>query len=235
MQYQPTNNNKWHLMLCELHLPTMHGKTNNSDPNIETHYLIHDLYNPTELYSDDLNDLDVKAADVGNAYLNAPTKERVYTTAGPEFGAELQGRLIIIVRALYGLKSSGAAWRNHLANTLHSMGFRSSLADPDVWLCPAVKVSGETYYEYIFVYVDDLLVLSEDPGKIMAVISQCYRLKNDSIQKPKTYLGAEIKEFLGCALLGGATTSRRSPSYRVQSSLWGPLGSLRGNLAIRFR
>jgi hypothetical protein len=40
----------------------MHGKTNNSDPNIETHYLIHDLYNPTELYdtneSDDSDDSD---------------------------------------------------------------------------------------------------------------------------------------------------------------------------------
>ena len=60
MQYNPTNKKIWHLMLCELHSPTMHGKTNNSDPNIETHYLIHDLYNPTELYdtnnSDDSDD-----------------------------------------------------------------------------------------------------------------------------------------------------------------------------------
>jgi hypothetical protein len=70
-----------------------------------------------------LNDLDIQTADVGNAYLNAPTKECVYTTVGPEFGAELQGSLIIIVRALCGLKSSGAAWRGHHANTLHSMGF----------------------------------------------------------------------------------------------------------------
>ena len=30
-----------------------------------------------------LNDIDILAADVGNAYLNAPTKEKVYTTAGP--------------------------------------------------------------------------------------------------------------------------------------------------------
>ena len=68
MQYQPTNNNKWHLMLCELHLPTMHGKTNNSDPNIETHYLIHDLYNPTELYeTDDSSDSD-SSDDEENSY-----------------------------------------------------------------------------------------------------------------------------------------------------------------------
>jgi hypothetical protein len=68
MQYQPTNNNKWHLMLCELHLPTMHGKTDNSDPNIETHYLIHDLYNPTELYeTDDSSDSD-SSDDEENSY-----------------------------------------------------------------------------------------------------------------------------------------------------------------------
>jgi hypothetical protein len=70
--------------------------------------------------------MELLAADVGNAYLNAPTKEQVYTTAGPEFGPELQGRLIIIVRALNGLKSSGAAWRAHLANTLHTMEFGRS-------------------------------------------------------------------------------------------------------------
>lgn len=35
------------------------------------------------------NDLDVQAADIGNAYLNAPTKEQVYTTAGPEFRPEV--------------------------------------------------------------------------------------------------------------------------------------------------
>jgi hypothetical protein len=69
-----------------------------------------------------LNDIELLAADVRNAYLNAPTNEQVYTTAGLKFGPELQGKVIVIVRALYGLKSSGAAWWAHLANTLHTMG-----------------------------------------------------------------------------------------------------------------
>jgi len=47
-------------------------------------------------------------ADVGNAYLNADTREKVYTTAGKEFGARA-GQTVLIVRALYGLKTSGAA------------------------------------------------------------------------------------------------------------------------------
>jgi hypothetical protein len=35
-----------------------------------------------------LNDIDIKAAYVGNAYLNANCREQVYMTAGPEFGSD---------------------------------------------------------------------------------------------------------------------------------------------------
>jgi hypothetical protein len=40
------NKNKWHLMLCELHFPTIHGKTDDSQYDIETHYLVYDIYDP---------------------------------------------------------------------------------------------------------------------------------------------------------------------------------------------
>ncbi len=42
-------------------------------------------------------------------YLNAALREKIYTTARPEFGPEDEGKTVIIVRALYDLKSSGAA------------------------------------------------------------------------------------------------------------------------------
>jgi hypothetical protein len=45
-----------------------------------------------------LNDLDLVSIDIGNAYLQASTKENVYAVAGPEFG-ELQGTNAIIVCA----------------------------------------------------------------------------------------------------------------------------------------
>jgi hypothetical protein len=80
-----------------------------------------------------LNDLELVAADIGNAYLQATTKEKIYAMAGPEF-RELQGRTMIIVRALYGLKYSGAAWHEHFANTLYDMNFKPSYTDPDVWI-----------------------------------------------------------------------------------------------------
>ena len=59
------------------------------------------------------NDLHVCAADIGNVYLNAECEERIWVKAGKEFGA-IEGKPMIIVKALYGLKSSGAVWRNLL-------------------------------------------------------------------------------------------------------------------------
>jgi hypothetical protein len=58
------------------------------------------------LLSAALNDVNILSTDIGNAYLNAKPREKVYTTAGPEFGSELQGRPVLIVWALYGLKQA---------------------------------------------------------------------------------------------------------------------------------
>ena len=64
-----------------------------------------------------LNDLDIIACDIGNAYLNAKFREKLWTESGTEFGTE-KGMVMIISRALYVLKSSGAAWRGKLAEPL---------------------------------------------------------------------------------------------------------------------
>ena len=141
-----------------------------------------------------LNDLDVMVTDIGNAYLNAKTKEKVYVICGKEFGPEYEGRAALIVRALYGLASSANAWHTHLAETLVSMGFLPSKGDRDVWMKPATKPDGTEYYEYILVYVDDLSVISHDPGKIMDVIESRYRLK-EKPSAPDIYLGQKIKPF----------------------------------------
>jgi len=52
------------------------------------------------------------------------------------------------------------------------MGFLSTLVDPDAWIHEAVKANGTPYYKYLFVYVDDLLVLLEKPNLILDVISK---------------------------------------------------------------
>jgi hypothetical protein len=142
-----------------------------------------------------LNDLDVLSADVQGAYLNAPTKEKVYTTAGLEFGADKVGRPVLIVRALYGLKSSGARWRDHMAATLREANFVSCKGDPDVWMRPKVKPNGDKYWEYVLCYVDDILCVSHEPQTVMDYLASRYTLKKGSVKEPDAYLGAEVKKW----------------------------------------
>ena len=138
-----------------------------------------------------LNDLEVIACDIQNAYLTAPCREKVFTVAGPEFGSDC-GKVFLITRALYGLKSSGAAFRSFLADHLHDIGYRSCLADPDVWMRPAMKPNGFKYWEYILCYVDDILCISHDPNKTMKLIQAKFKIKDDKMEAPDNYLGATI-------------------------------------------
>jgi hypothetical protein len=102
------------------------------------------------------NKLPILCGDVGNAFVNAFTNEKTcWTQAGPEFGASLQGKPFIIVKALYGLASSAEQWRAHFAETLHSLGFTSSQVDPDVWLCMREDQSG---YDYLCTHVNDFAI-----------------------------------------------------------------------------
>ena len=48
----------------------------------------------------ELNDLESWGADVGNAYLQALTREKLYIVGGPEFEA-LQGHVLVMYKALY--------------------------------------------------------------------------------------------------------------------------------------
>ena len=73
----------------------------------------------------ELNKLDIWGADVGNAYLEAHTKEKGYIIAGKGFG-KLEGHTLVINKALYGLKSSGLRWHEKFSDTLRDMGFKIS-------------------------------------------------------------------------------------------------------------
>ena len=79
-----------------------------------------------------LNDLEIKLGDILNAYIQTPAIEKVWTTLGPEFSKDV-GKNAVIVNALCGLESAGAAFRSHLAKCMESMGYESCRADPDIW------------------------------------------------------------------------------------------------------
>ena len=114
---------------------------------------------------------------------------------GPEFGSEARS-IMIVKKALYGNKSSGAAFRAHLAETLHNLGFMPFRADHDVWQHPAVKTDGFKYYEFILCYVDDLLTISEDATKILQGVQATFKFKDNKIEKPDIYLGTQLDNMI---------------------------------------
>ena len=141
-----------------------------------------------------LNDLQVMSCDIQNAYLIATCHEKIWTYAGPQFGSE-KGSIMLILKALYGLKSSGAGFRAHLANTLHDNGFILSNSDPDMWQHPPVKPDGQEYYKYILCYVDNILAISHKATQVLEYLQVIFKLKDDKIAPPEIYLGIQLEKM----------------------------------------
>jgi Reverse transcriptase (RNA-dependent DNA polymerase) len=81
----------------------------------------------------ELNRLSLWGTDVSSAYLNAVTQEKLYFTAGPEFGDKV-GHTMVVNKALYGLRSSELCWHEKFAVILRSMGFFQSSGEQDIWM-----------------------------------------------------------------------------------------------------
>ena len=117
-------------------------------------------------------------------------QEKIWTTLGAKHGVD-EGKKYIIVRALYGLKSSGAAFRAHLCECMEALGYTSCLADPDLWYKAQIR-DGIEYYSYIFCYVDDIMVIHEDARPVLDRIDKFMKHKASSIRDPDVYLGAKL-------------------------------------------
>ena len=130
-----------------------------------------------------LNQLEIWSTDIGNAYLEAMTSERVYIIAGPEFG-DLDGHILVIHKALYGLRSSGARWHDKFADCLRDQGFQQCKAEPDIWMRESNGV-----YEYIAVYVDDLAIAMRNPQEFVSVLESKYKFKLKGTGPIEVHLG----------------------------------------------
>ena len=144
-----------------------------------------------------LHDTDILSADIQNAYLSAPVKEKLYTIAGKElFGPKNEGRPVMIVRVPYGLRSSGKLFWDYLASNPREMGYESTKADPDLWMMPDTKTDGTEYYRYVICNVDDVAVTMEEPQRFMDELGlRSTTLKEGRVQEPTLYLGADVVKW----------------------------------------
>ena len=161
-----------------------------------------------------LNDLEIWGADDGNAYLEAYTDEKLCIIAGPEF-KELQGHLLIMIKALYGTHSGGARWHDRLFDILQELNFKPSKADPDVWMRPE---PGGTCYEYIAVYVDDLAIAAKDPQAFCNELKKKYNLKLKGVGPLEYHLGYTYKKDPDGTLAADTMNLMKGCSRRNQES-----------------
>jgi len=140
---------------------------------------------------DEHNTLILWVTDVGNVYLKAETKERIYIIAGPEFG-DLEGHILIILKkALYGLQSFGKQWHERFADCLRAEGFVPCCkVEPDLWIR---RCHDGSCYKMIGVYVDNLALGMKDPKAFLDILTTKYKFKLKGSGPIQFHLGCDFK------------------------------------------
>jgi hypothetical protein len=131
-------------------------------------------------------DLEMKQFDAVNAFVNATLDETVYMRLPP--GRRGRGdRVLLLKKALYGLRKSPLLWQRHLTNTLTTkIGFETVPQEPCALINNGVIV---------FFYVDDIVIAyrkEDEPAaqQYIESLKKCYNLTGgDDIQ---WFLGIEI-------------------------------------------
>ena len=106
---------------------------------------------------------------------------------------------MLIVKALYGLRTLGARYHERFADTMRDMGFTPCVNEADVWM----KDCG-THYEYLCVYVDDILVAMREPKVFFDILIMKYKYKIKGMGEPSYHLGGNFSRDPDGTLAWGA-------------------------------
>jgi hypothetical protein len=160
-----------------------------------------------------LNDLEVKTADIKNAYLTALVLEKIWYVLGPEFGADA-GKCAIVVWSLYGLKSACASLWNHLADCMWHLGWELCITDQNLWMKAEIRPDdGHKYYAYALLYVDNICVVHHNAELCVQQVGKYFKMKPGSIGDPDFYLGVKLRTK---RLLNGVLAWSMSCSKYIQ-------------------
>lgn len=101
-------------------------------------------------------DLDIIQMDAISAFLQGDIEEEIYMTQPPMYK---EGEQVCLLRkSLYGLKQASRQWNKKLDSALKGMGLLQSKLDP----CIYHKVNGENNMLFVAIYVDDLLIFTNN-------------------------------------------------------------------------
>jgi len=78
---------------------------------------------------------------------------------------------------------------------MRTIGYHPCLADPDVWMKREIHPkSGNPYYAYILLYVDDVLCMHHNAEGEIRRLDHYFMMKPGLIGDPNLYLGAKLKK-----------------------------------------
>ena len=122
-----------------------------------------------------LNDQYLLSHNIGNANSNICCHEKIFFKNEPE-SREQQDKVVIIERALYGFKFSGAAWR------IMFLQFMEELLEVITNRVKNVKRNETYYHELMHIYVNDVLIASHDPENGIIAIMDEFELWTKSME-----------------------------------------------------
>ena len=98
---------------------------------------------------------------------------------------------------MYGIKSAGDSFRNHLEECMRNIGHSLCLADPDLWFKEETRPSdGAKYYAYLLIDVYDCLVIHHAVDIALHELDHFFKMNSGSIRDPNMYLGAKLSNVV---------------------------------------
>lgn len=92
-----------------------------------------------------LNNIDLSACDISRMYLNSLYGKKVLFEAHPECW-ENTGKLMVVTRAIYNLKSSAKSLRMFCALSIKKIGYKPWMTDPNVYMKDKCTKDGREYW-----------------------------------------------------------------------------------------
>ncbi|SYW81527.1 uncharacterized protein UHO2_00051 [Ustilago hordei] len=139
-----------------------------------------------------MQDWEVDSFDIKQAYLNSNLQHNMYLKPPVRTKMPL-GKVLKLIKGLYGLKQSGREWNTEMDSHLQRMGFHCMPSTP----CLYARGTGDNI-TVITAYVDDMIIASPSHKEVD-------HTKKEIMNKWGTEDNGKIKEFIGIKIMRDRT------------------------------